>query len=90
FGTPTFVIKRIRIAYGSYIQGGVIRSEVPEANRARVGLHEAALPKYLCTHGICGWITAALELSGGRDVRVEETACMHDGASHCEWDARWA
>jgi hypothetical protein len=90
FGTPAFVIKRIRVAYHNYIRGGEIRSEVPEAQHARVSLHEAALPRYLCTQGISGWLTAALELSGGRDVHVEEAACVHDGAPYCSWDARWS
>jgi predicted hydrocarbon binding protein len=90
FGTPAFVIKRIKVAYASYIQGGRIQSEVPEPHRARVSLHEAALPRYLCTHGISGWLTAALELSGAKAVHAEETACTHDGAPHCQWDARWS
>jgi hypothetical protein len=89
-GTPAFVVKRLDIAYATYIKGGRVRVQVPSPNRTRVELHETALPKYLCTHGIAGWITAALELSGAEGVHVEESACVHDGAPHCHWEGRWS
>jgi hypothetical protein len=86
----SFVVKRLNIAYATYIDGGQIRVESPERDQAQITLRNAALPRYLCTHGISGWITAALELSGANDVRVVESSCIHDRAPECCWDARWA
>ncbi len=37
-----------------------------------------------------GWMSRAIECSGGRDVRVEETLCRAKGAPHCEFRCRWA
>ena len=88
-GTPAFVVKRLNIAYATYIHGGGVRIEVPRAGHAEVRLHDAVLPKYLCTHGISGWITAALELSGAQAVHVAESTCLHDGAETCQWSASW-
>jgi hypothetical protein len=90
FGTPSFVVKRLNIAYATYIDGGRVQIEVPAREQARVTLHDAVLPNYLCTHGISGWITAALELSGANHVQVEESQCLHEGAPRCCWDSHWS
>jgi uncharacterized protein (TIGR02265 family) len=89
FGTPTFVVKRMNIAYATYIEGGRISVDTPGPGEAKLTLRDAVLPRFLCTHGIAGWITAALELSGAAEVMVEEVACRHDGDAHCQWHARW-
>ena len=36
-----------------------------------------------------GWLEQAVALSGGREVRVEETQCRAGGAPHCEFRAEW-
>jgi len=43
----------------------------------------------LATHGVAGWLTAALELSGAHRVDVREIVCVHDGAPACKWRAEW-
>lgn len=78
------------MAYNNTIDGGTMRSEVPEPRSGYAALQDVVLPRYLCTYGISGWITAALEMSGGQDVQVEETACAHDGAPTCQWRAHWS
>jgi len=37
-----------------------------------------------------GWMSSAIECSGGREVQVEETLCRAKGATHCEFHCRWA
>jgi predicted hydrocarbon binding protein len=44
---------------------------------------------YFCSFGIPGWFSAALELSGGKQVNVKETECVHRGGKRCEWSATW-
>jgi predicted hydrocarbon binding protein len=36
-----------------------------------------------------GWLTRAIELSGGKGVAVEETRCRARGADCCEHACRW-
>ena len=60
-----------------------------KTGEALVRLTEGALPRYFCSHGVSGWFSAAIELSGGKGVNVVETACIHDGARGCEWHAKW-
>jgi hypothetical protein len=89
FGTPSFVVKRMNIAYATYIAGGSISIATPGPGEAELTLRDAVLPAFLCTHGISGWITAALELSGAAGVEVDEVACQHAGDPYCRWHARW-
>jgi hypothetical protein len=88
-GSPAFVMRRINIAYATYFKGGSMRGETPNAKAAIVRLATGALPLYMCRFGVPGWFQAAVELSGGKGVVSEETACVHDGADACRWDVRW-
>jgi uncharacterized protein (TIGR02265 family) len=38
---------------------------------------------------IIGWYQRAIEMSGGRDVRVEHTKCRARGSGHCEYHCSW-
>jgi uncharacterized protein (TIGR02265 family) len=39
---------------------------------------------------VVGWHRKAIELCGGRDVRVTETKCRAKGAEHCEYICEWS
>jgi len=88
-GTPAFVIRRMNVAYRTYIRQGTMLGETPSAKNATVTFVDGVFPKYLCTHGVVGWLTAALELSGAQRVDVREIDCVHDGAPTCKWRAEW-
>jgi hypothetical protein len=89
-GSPEFVIRRVAVVYRTYVKGGGIAASDVRTGEASVRLTEGALPRYFCSHGVAGWFTAAIELSGGKEVNVRETTCIHDGAEHCAWHATWA
>jgi uncharacterized protein (TIGR02265 family) len=38
---------------------------------------------------ITGWIERMAELTGAKDVRVEQTQCAAKGAPLCEWKVNW-
>jgi hypothetical protein len=88
-GSPEFVMKRVGVVYRTYIKGGGIAAADVRRGEAIVRLTDGSLPNYFCTHGVPGWFTAALELSGGKSVEVNETECMHAGARACVWRAKW-
>jgi predicted hydrocarbon binding protein len=54
-----------------------------------VSLETGALPSYFCSHGVPGWFTAAVELSGGKAVEVREVHCVHRDAKRCSWELNW-
>ena len=37
-----------------------------------------------------GWIERMAELTGVKDVRVQQTQCYAKGAPHCEWSVTWS
>jgi len=37
-----------------------------------------------------GWIERMAELTGVRDVRIQQTQCYARGAPHCEWSITWS
>ena len=88
-GTPSFVLKRINTAYATYIRGGTIEASPVSKNHAVVTQIDGDLPLYFCDQGILGWVSAAVELSGGRDVHVAQVDCVHKGAARCTWEASW-
>jgi hypothetical protein len=89
-GTPAFIIRRMNVAYRTYIRHGTMHGETPSPKSATVTFVDGVFPKYLCTHGVVGWLTAALELSGAQRVDVREVECVHEGAATCKWRAEWA
>jgi hypothetical protein len=88
-GSPSFIAKRSGVVYGTYVRGGSMTAIDVGSTYSRTVLAEGCLPLYFCTHGIPGWFGAALELSGGKHVKVSESACVHRGAKQCEWTASW-
>jgi hypothetical protein len=89
-GTPAFLVKRVGVVYQTYIRGGSIASDDVTAKSAKVTLTAGNMPFYFCDQGIPGWFTAAIELSGGTNVAVRQTACIHHGAARCVWEATWS
>lgn len=87
-GSPSFVIKRIGMAYAQYLRGGKVSAEA-SSQEATVWLERYVQPLYLCAYGIPGWIAAALTMSGGEKVTVTHETCAHRGAARCEWRASW-
>jgi hypothetical protein len=89
-GTPSFLIKRVGVIYQTYMRGGGnIICESSTSKSAKMVLTDTNMPYYFCSQGIPGWFTAALELSGGTGVRVEQTTCVHHGAPRCVWQGTW-
>jgi hypothetical protein len=89
FGSPAFVLRRSNVAYSTFMRPGTTRVDTDTQTSGYVTLVTGTLPRYMCRYGITGWITAALELSGGNDVDVQEIECRHLGAPKCRWRATW-
>ncbi len=88
-GSPGFIVRRLPVAYGTYIRhAGTLRIEV-DGRTANVHLERGLVPHYLCLAGMSGWMEAALTLSGSRQPRVEHVACRHWGDPECRWELGW-
>ena len=87
-GSPAFVFKRLNMAYSAYLRPGRLEIET-EPRSGTVVLHGAAFPLYMCSFGMAGWMRAALELSGGKNVAVKHSHCVHRGDPRCTYHASW-
>src|SRR5258708_24600161 len=87
-GSPGFILGRAGIVYSTYVRGGAVRAPSVEKGRAGIALAEGDLPYYFCDQGVAGWFTAAIELSGGKDVSVTHVQCVHRRDARCEWLCR--
>lgn len=90
-GTPSFIMKHSNMAFQTYFRGaGELESQIPDAKKATIRLRNGVLPLYLCRYGVLGWIRMGLEKSGGLNVAISETECIHNGFPMCRWDATWS
>ena len=89
-GTPEFVMKRIGSAAATYIRDTELNGSSRRSGQASVVQSGRTFPLYFCKYGVSGWFQAAVELSGGKRVIVEHSACRHLGAAGCEWELSWS
>jgi hypothetical protein len=88
-GSPSFIMGRMATVYSTYVRGGVVRTLSNTKNEVRTALVEGDLPYYFCDQGVAGWMSAAVELSGGSEVKVVQDHCVHRGDPRCEWRCTW-
>lgn len=89
-GAPWMVVKAAGTMFPLYFRcGAVVASSIDGFTGGAITLTNAMLPRYLCRDGIAGWLEAALELSGARDVRIVHDRCVHEGNDRCGWRLSW-
>ncbi len=89
FGSPTFILSKVDIAYRHYFRPGGVDILELEEGRGVGRLRDVTLPQYMCSEGLSGWTRAAVELSGGKNVAVLHTSCKHQGDADCLWELSW-
>lgn len=88
-GSPNFIISRAAKVWSSYYNGGSMEVIKNDKGHAIVRLGDWPLPKKEHCDRVRGWITRAIEMSGGRNVVVKETKCQCSGGKCCEYDLKW-
>lgn len=88
-GDPHFLLSHAPEIYRLYYAVG---SRTYEKTGARSGVlrtlgAESVTPEDCLT--IIGWYQRAIEMSGGRDVRIDHTRCRARGNGHCEYLCAW-
>jgi len=94
FLSPGFVTKRALAAWKNYYSPGqweVIDEEKDGDNRLlRCRLAGfRTLSRVHCLN-IVGWCEKFIELLGGKEIKVNEVACIHQGADNCEFLLTWS
>ena len=89
-GDPHFLLSaapRIYAAY--YAVGNRTYEKVGEKSAVLRTFGAEAVSATDCLT-VVGWHQRAIELCGGREVKVEETQCRARGAPHCEYRCEWS
>ena len=89
--TPSFVLTKTNLLYNFYFRRGrfgVIELHATE-KQGLLKLEGGRHPISMCHHAIGGWLSGALQLSGGREIDVQHTACQQLQGDQCHYRVRW-
>lgn len=89
--SPAETLKRVPMLWSAFHDSGEITliSDPGRPNKFTMKLEGYALPHKEFCRNLMGWANKLIELSGGYDVKTEETMCVCDGAPHCEIVVTW-
>jgi hypothetical protein len=86
---PHFILSNVPRMYGTQHTDGTRTYEKVAANAAVIRSIDVGNPRTEDCLTTLGWLTGAIECSGGREVHVQEKLCRAKGAPHCEFHCRW-
>jgi hypothetical protein len=88
-GTPKWILDRAsRLWDLHYDSGRLVITRYP-GNEVEARILEFATPHITHCLSVRGWAERSLELSGGKNVHIEETRCRTRGDTECMLHATW-
>jgi len=88
-GTPEFVIRRSAQLWNRYYDSGKMTAVLLKKNQVSLVLEDFDSPMHEHCLAVQGWIQGVLELSGGKNVKIENSQCRAKRAKVCEFVASW-
>ena len=89
-GDPHFLLSHVPRMYVTQHTDGNRTYEKAGEKAAVIRSFDAEVARREDCLTATGWMGRAIEVSGGREVRVEEKLCRSKGAPHCEFHCTWA
>jgi uncharacterized protein (TIGR02265 family) len=86
--TPPALLGRASQMWSALYNRGQLKVEDQTDNSATIKLLDFPSEPAGCAR-ITGWIERMGELTGAKNVRVNQTQCYAKGAPHCEWTINW-
>jgi predicted hydrocarbon binding protein len=86
--TPAALLSKASSMWSSLYNRGQMRIENQTDHGATIKLLDFPSEAAGCAR-ITGWIERMAELTGVKNVRVQQTQCYAKGAPHCEWNVTW-
>lgn len=86
--TPPAMLAKAGQMWSSIYNRGQLRVEDQTSNSARIALVDFPSEFAGCQR-FTGWIDRMAELTGAKDIKVEQIQCFSKGAKHCEWKITW-
>ena len=88
-GEPHFLLRATPQIYSAYYRVGRRTYDRTGENAAVLRTYDAQNVTRTDCLTVVGWYQRAIELSGGKAVRVTETHCRTRGDPHCEYHCEW-
>jgi len=73
----------------NYYSDGVIVILESSPTLAHIRLTKNSFPDESMCVRLSGWMERAVELSGGKKIRLLHPSCVHHGQEYCEWKGAW-
>lgn len=89
-GDPHSLLSKAPVIYKSYYETGNRTYERLGDTSAVLRTFDAELTAPADCLTVVGWHERAIELCGGKKVRVTETDCRHRGGKCCEYRCEWS
>lgn len=86
--TPTALLSKASQMWSSLYNRGELRVEEQSDTSARIRLVNFPSETAGCGR-VTGWIERMAELTGVKDIKVEQTQCAAKAGSCCEWKLEW-
>ncbi|MEA2166140.1 MAG: hypothetical protein QOK37_4267 [Thermoanaerobaculia bacterium] len=86
--TPAALLSKASSMWSSLYNRGEMRIENQTDHGATIKVLDFPSEAAGCAR-ITGWIERMAELTGVKNVRVQQTQCYAKGAPHCEWNVTW-
>lgn len=87
--TPTALLGKASQMWSSLYNRGELRVEDQSGNSARIRLTNFPSEVVGCSR-VTGWIERMAELTGVKNIKVEQSQCSAKGDACCEWQLRWS
>jgi hypothetical protein len=88
FMNPLGLARRSAALWGRFHSTGRIEVELLSRNHGTITLHDwNHSPIHCHIHRL--WYAELARIAGGKNVRVEETHCVHRGDEFCRWDIQF-
>ena len=87
--TPPALLSKASQMWSSLYNRGELKVEDQTSTSARIRLINFPSEAAGCAR-ITGWMERMAELTGAKNVSVQQTQCFAKGAANCEWIVRWA
>lgn len=86
--TPSALLSKASHMWSSLYNRGEMKIDNQTDRGATIKLLDFPSEVAGCAR-ITGWIERMAELTGVKNVRVQQTQCYAKGAPHCEWNVAW-
>lgn len=86
--TPPALLSKAGQMWSSLYNRGELRVIDQTPHSARIRLHDFPSEAAGCSR-VTGWIERMAQLTGVKDVDVQQVTCFAKGDRECEWDVKW-